>query len=112
MVYGWLLLLLSFQLVVPASLWHSLCAHEDTHHCRTESKTDFHLESQHIHCVSLELGLPPLMQADDAPHCFIPSFSYSYPVEPALQSISLPFPLSSDRGPPDVLADLSALFIG
>jgi hypothetical protein len=110
MVYGWLLL--SIQLVVPASLWHSLCAHEDTHQCGTESRMDFHLESQHIHCLSLELGLPPLMQTDNALHCFIPSFSYSYPAAPTLQSICLPLPLSSDRGPPNVSADLSALLKG
>ena len=57
-----LLLLFSVQFIVPASVWHHLCEHNDSEHCTSSADGETRLSEQHIHCLALELVLPHFHQ--------------------------------------------------
>jgi hypothetical protein len=46
------------HIIVPASLMHSFCSHDDTVHCNRTSELT--ISEEHHHCVALDLTLPHL----------------------------------------------------
>jgi hypothetical protein len=92
------------QMVVPASLLHAFCAHEDTVHCMNGNGV--WISEEHHHCIAPDLTLPPLFTSID-------SWEFSLRETANLDfhflAENIPFHLSgydNIRGPPKVVASL------
>lgn len=66
------LLVLSLQWLLPVEIWHSLSSHEDTVDC-ISTNGNATVSDHHIHCLSLELSMPPLWNQHNTPDFFIAS---------------------------------------
>ena len=64
------LLVLSLQWLLPAEIWHSLSSHEDTIDGLI-ANANTSVSDHHIHCLSLELSLPPMWKQQATAHFFI-----------------------------------------
>ncbi|MBK9636603.1 MAG: hypothetical protein IPO63_01810 [Bacteroidetes bacterium] len=75
-ISSYLFLLLFLQVLIPASLWHSLCDHDDSIDCHVYSEVTSVAE-QHQHCLVLELSLPAIFHTENKYDLNPVAFNYS-----------------------------------
>lgn len=95
----YLFLLLFLQVLIPASLWHSLCEHEDSIDCHVSTNASTVAE-HHQHCLVLELSLPAIFHQENSFNLNPIAFRFSQITFFEINSIQHPFFESDGRGPP------------
>lgn len=98
----YLFLLLFLQVIVPASLWHTLCDHEDAVECY-ERANGIKVAEKHQHCAVLDLTLPALIHQENVltlkpvASIYSPIFFFN---DSCCQH---PLFMSDGRGPPNLI---------
>lgn len=98
----YLFLLLFLQVLIPASLWHSLCEHDDSEDCHVNTE-ETSIAEQHQHCLVLELSLPAIFHQENKYDLNPFEFNYAQFVFYKLNNIQHPFFESDGRGPPYIV---------
>ena len=101
-IASYLFLLLFLQVLIPASLWHALCEHEDSIDCHINSEVTSVAE-QHQHCLVLELSLPAIFHQENSFNLNPIAFRFSQIAFFEIDSIQHPFFESDGRGPPVII---------
>ena len=101
-IASYLFLLLFLQVLIPASLWHSLCDHDDSLDCHIHSDVTTVAE-QHQHCLVLELSLPAIFHQENSFNLNPIAFRFSQIIFFKVNSIQHPFFESDGRGPPFIV---------
>lgn len=101
-IASYLFLLLFLQVLIPASLWHSLCEHDDSVDCHVHSDVTSVAE-QHQHCLVLELSLPAIFHQENDYNLNPVAFNYSQLIFFKVNNIQHPFFESDGRGPPFIV---------
>jgi hypothetical protein len=98
-IASYLFLLLFLQVIIPASLWHALCDHEDAVDCHIASN-GMSVSEEHKHCLVLELTLPAIFHQDNVLDINPVSIVYSQVFFFKDSCCQHPLFKSDGRGPP------------
>ncbi len=90
------------QVLIPASLWHYLCEHDDSEDCHVNSDVTS-ITEQHQHCLVLELSLPAIFHQENNFNLNPIAFRFSQITFFEIDSIQHPFFKSDGRGPPVII---------
>ncbi|MBK7966840.1 MAG: hypothetical protein IPK10_17325 [Bacteroidetes bacterium] len=101
-IASYLFLLLFLQVIVPASLWHALCDHEDSTDCYVAS-SGLTITEKHQHCSVLDLTLPAIFHQDNVFSLKPIIFVYSQVFFFKDSCCQHPIFKSDGRGPPQIV---------